>query len=338
MLIIFKRCDYKQLENGIKLFIHKKDIAPFSWMKFIVISETDMNENGREIIIHEVAHIRHRHSLDLLVVDVCIILQWFNPAVWLIKQELQNIHEYQADEAVIKEGVNAKQYQLLLIKKAVGKRLYSMANSFNHSKLKKRITMMSKQKSSPWARWKYLYILPVVAVSITAFARPEVSNELSGLSNVKVNDLSAILETNKADSRVKSEASLMEKLQDDGKDKKPPKDSIESKEKISYRILTSNTPEAKTIQIYSFKKEGKDTNVSITIKKATDGKGYKANGEIKDAKGKPLSGKTIKIDGIEVTSDSEGKISFDVSDPDKIQVVERDGKKFIFSKSKVDIE
>jgi len=128
---------HEKLEKGIILVVHNRAIAPFSWMKYIVISRKDLEENGREILIHETAHIRHRHSIDLLLADICIFFQWFNPGAWLLKQELQNIHEYEADETVINEGVNAKEYQLLLIKKAVGTRLYSMANSFNHSKLKK---------------------------------------------------------------------------------------------------------------------------------------------------------------------------------------------------------
>ncbi|WP_285827698.1 M56 family metallopeptidase [Bacteroides acidifaciens] len=181
-------------ENGTILVVHRQAIAPFSWMKYIVISRKDLEENGREILIHEAAHIRHRHSIDLLIADVCVFFQWFNPGAWLLKQELQNIHEYEADETVINEGVNAKDYQLLLIKKAVGTRLYSMANSFNHSKLKKRITMMLKEKSSPWARMKYLYVLPLAAVAVTAFARPEISEKVEEISAVKVNDLVEIVQ------------------------------------------------------------------------------------------------------------------------------------------------
>ena len=187
-------------ENGITIIAHRKNIAPFSWMKFVLISETDLLENGTEILVHEVAHIRKRHSIDLLVADICIFFQWFNPASWLLKQELQNIHEYETDECVINQGIDAKKYQLLLIKKAVGTRLYSMANSFNHSKLKKRITMMLKEKSSPWARLKYLYVLPVAAIAVTAFARPEVSDKVEKISSVKVNDLAAIVETKVAES------------------------------------------------------------------------------------------------------------------------------------------
>ncbi|WP_415955640.1 M56 family metallopeptidase [Phocaeicola coprophilus] len=173
-------------EKNVRLVVHDHDIAPFSWMHWIVIARKDLKENGREILIHELAHIRNRHSWDLLLADLCIFVQWFNPAAWLLKQELQNIHEYEADETVLREGVNARNYQMLLIKKAVGTRLYSMANSFNHSSLKKRITMMLKEKSNPWARAKYLYILPLAALAVTAFARPEVSAVADEISAVKV--------------------------------------------------------------------------------------------------------------------------------------------------------
>ena len=161
-------------KERVTLIVHNCDIAPFSWMGYIVIPRKDLEENGREILIHELAHIHNRHSWDLLVADVCIFFQWFNPASWLLKQELQNIHEFEADETVIKEGVDAKQYQLLLIKKAVGTRLYSMANSFNHSSLKKRITMMLKERTNRWARLKLLLAVPVMAGALYVFAQPEV--------------------------------------------------------------------------------------------------------------------------------------------------------------------
>ena len=195
-----KVSDYVVTVVKAVLIVHERDISPFSGMRYIVISQKDLHENGREILTHELAHIRNRHSWDLFAADICIFFQWFNPAAWLLKQELQNIHEYEADETVINEGVDARQYQLLLIKKAVGTRLYSMANSFNHSKLKKRITMMLKEKSSPWARLKYLYVLPVAAIAVTAFARPEVSETVEEISAVKVNDLTAIVETKVAES------------------------------------------------------------------------------------------------------------------------------------------
>ena len=162
---------------------------PFSWMHYIVLSEKDYRENPTEILTHEMAHIRHHHSWDLLLADIGILLQWFNPAAWLLKQEMQSVHEYEADDAVLAAGIDAKSYQLLLIKKAVGTSRYTMANSFNHSSLKKRITMMLKEKSSPQARAKYIYILPLAALSVMAFARPEVSDASAVLTKAKVTDL-----------------------------------------------------------------------------------------------------------------------------------------------------
>ena len=184
--------------RGVKLVVHERQIAPFSWMRFIVISRQDLEENGREILIHERAHIRLGHSWDVLLADLCCFVQWFNPAAWLLKRELQSVHEYEADDAVLREGVNAKEYQLLLIKKAVGTRLYSMANSLNHSSLKKRITMMMKPKSNPWARMKYAYVLPLAALTMTAFARPEVSEVTKEISGVKVSNLVETLQASRA--------------------------------------------------------------------------------------------------------------------------------------------
>ena len=195
MCRVLRNSRREKMEEGITLFVHKEKVAPFSWMNIIVLSEEDMQESGETILTHERAHIKNRHSCDLLLAEVCVFFQWFNPAAWLLKQELQTIHEYEADEWVIKNGIDAKTYQLLIIKKAVGTRLYSIANSFNHSSLKKRITMMIKKKSNPWARLKYLYVLPLAAVAVAAFARPEISNELNEISSVKVNDLASIVKT-----------------------------------------------------------------------------------------------------------------------------------------------
>ena len=177
MLILIWRNRKERLVDGSVLVHCTEKTAPFSWMKYIVVSEKDLQEECTSILAHEQAHIRLRHSWDILIAQACIIVQWFNPAAWLVKQELQAVHEYEADSEVLRRGVNAKEYQLLLIKKAVGARLYSLANSLNHSSLKKRITMMMRKKSNPWAR---------------AFARPEISEPLNEISRVKVTEFPAI--------------------------------------------------------------------------------------------------------------------------------------------------
>ena len=206
MLFLIRHSRCEKLDHGVRLVIHQRHIAPFSWMRYIVISETDLKEGGHYILVHELAHIRHHHSWDLLLTELCAWVQWFNPAIWLLKQELQNIHEYEADEEVLRQGIQAKEYQMLLIKKAVGARLYSIANSFNHSSLKKRITMMIRKKSNPWARLKYLYVLPLAVIAVAAFARPEISSELDEISAVKVNDLTAIMKTEEVKSPEKHPA------------------------------------------------------------------------------------------------------------------------------------
>ena len=201
MLRLLRTSGKERLGGGITLYIHEnKDVAPFSWMKNIAVSKSDLEESRDVVLTHEQAHVHNLHSLDLLLAEVCVFFQWFNPAAWLLKQELQAIHEYEADEWVIRNGIDAKTYQLLIIKKAVGARLYSIANSFNHSSLKKRITMMIKKKSNPWARLKYAYVLPLAAVAVAAFARPEISNELGEISSAKVNDLVSVVETEEAKS------------------------------------------------------------------------------------------------------------------------------------------
>lgn len=178
--------------EGIKIVVIDDDVAPFSWFNNIVISRSDYESGRSEILIHEKAHIARRHSLDIMLCNMLLIFQWFNPAAWLLRRELQNIHEYEADEAVIQSGADASEYQLLLIRKAVGERLFSMANNLNHNSLKKRITMMLIKKSNPWNRAKILLTVPVAAVAVVAFATPKAENlskEIEHDSNALVNSV-----------------------------------------------------------------------------------------------------------------------------------------------------
>ena len=158
------------ITEDVTLTVVSKLSTPFSWFGHIVASEEDMKVYRDMILSHELAHIRLRHSWDVLFVDLVLCLWWFNPAMWLLRRELQSLHEYQADDAVLNEGVDAKNYQMLLIKRAAGARLHSVANCLNHSNLKNRITMMCKKNSSRWAAAKALLVLPVVAISLSAFA------------------------------------------------------------------------------------------------------------------------------------------------------------------------
>ena len=193
-------------DSGIKIIISKnKNLSPFSWMNYIILSRNDYDEAGETIITHEKAHVSLRHTYDLIIAQMCIIMQWFNPAAWLLYQELQNIHEYEADDKVIRQGIDAKQYQLLLIKKAVGTRLYSMANSFNHSNLKKRITMMLQKKSNSWARLKYAYVLPLAVIILAACTNKDVSKKMDEISNAKISNLASDSKENEVKNSLETE-------------------------------------------------------------------------------------------------------------------------------------
>ena len=168
------------LESGETLIITENGTAPFSWMKYIVISREDYESGYSQILTHEKAHIALKHSWDILFVDMITALQWFNPAIWMLKADLRALHEFEADDAVLRSGANIKEYQYLLIKKAVSKSGYSVANSFNHSTLKARITMMLNQKSSRKGAWKALYVLPLVGISLAATAETKVDYQYEG--------------------------------------------------------------------------------------------------------------------------------------------------------------
>ena len=173
----------KMKDGKYILVLIPASLSPFSWGRYIFLSEDDYRNYPDEILTHERMHLRYHHSLDLVFLEIVLLTQWFNPAVWLLKRELRDIHEYQADNGVLNHGIDATKYQLLLVKKAVGSSLYTLANSFNHSKIKKRITMMLKKKSNNWARLKLALLLPVGLAALSAFARPRMPLSLETMSS-----------------------------------------------------------------------------------------------------------------------------------------------------------
>ena len=174
VICIIRSGEHHTLESSETLVITDAEIAPFSWMKYIVLSREDYENGYSQILTHEKAHIALKHSWDVLFVDMITALQWFNPAMWMLKADLRAIHEFEADDAVLRSGADVKEYQYLLIRKAVSKSGYSVANSVNHSTLKARITMMSNKKSSRKGAWKALYVLPLVGISLAATAETKV--------------------------------------------------------------------------------------------------------------------------------------------------------------------
>ena len=172
ILMLIKRSEKHPQPDGITICVTGNDqIQPFSWMHYIVMNRRDYEDGNPAILAHERGHIRLRHSWDLLLVDTLTALQWFNPAMWMLRQDLRAIHEYEADGAVLSQGINARQYQYLLISKAAGIGGYSLANGISHSTLKNRINMMLHKKSERRSLLKLLALIPIVGLALALNAR-----------------------------------------------------------------------------------------------------------------------------------------------------------------------
>ena len=171
MLLIRRSERHPQPDGTILCVTGNAELSPFSWMRYIVMNRSDYEAQDAAILAHERGHIRLRHSWDLLLVDLLTALQWFNPAMWMLRQDLRAIHEYEADGAVLSQGINARQYQYLLISKASGIGGYSIANGISHSTLKNRITMMLHKKSSRTSLLKLIALVPIVGMALVLNAK-----------------------------------------------------------------------------------------------------------------------------------------------------------------------
>ena len=182
-----RSCLWREREkDGVTVYCHVGNGAPFSWMRSIYISEADYQTFGRPssfggsgeggfgraILLHERAHIHLRHSLDILLLIVVEAVQWWNPVIYMLGRSLRNVHEYEADNFVLRQGVSLSDYQTLLVRKALADTAYAFANNFNRSHIARRIDMMKRPPSSPWLRAKALYVVPLLWVTLVVSATP----------------------------------------------------------------------------------------------------------------------------------------------------------------------
>ena len=185
LMLLIRHSEKHQQEDGVVICVTDHQVSPFSWMHYIVLSRQDYAEHNEAVLAHERGHIRLRHSWDVLLVDTLTALQWFNPAMWMLRQDLRAIHEYEADGAVLSQGFNARQYQYLLITKAASIGGYSIANGISHSTLKNRIRMMLHQKSQGSHLLKLLALLPIVGIALALNAET-VTNVVYQLPQKKI--------------------------------------------------------------------------------------------------------------------------------------------------------
>jgi len=167
--------------KDILMAIVSDTIQAFSFSKYIVLSKQDYEQNKTPILLHEEAHIRLHHSFDVILIELVCYLQWFNPFAWLLKKELKLVHEFQADQAVLNTGIDATQYQLLILEKAVGKRRFASANHFKQGSISKRLKMMKKKQVKRWGVAKALLFLPMGLLLLQAFTQPEIIKKVNTL-------------------------------------------------------------------------------------------------------------------------------------------------------------
>ena len=171
IILLIRKSEQHPQPDGVTVCVTgNAALSPFSWMHYIVMNREDYETHDSAILAHERGHIRLHHSWDLILVDTLTALQWFNPAMWMLRSDLRAIHEYEADAAVLSQGINARQYQYLLITKAAGIGGYSLANGISHSTLKNRINMMLHTKSPRQRYLKLLALVPIVAVALAVNA------------------------------------------------------------------------------------------------------------------------------------------------------------------------
>ncbi len=167
--LISKYGIYKK--NGFNIVFTNPRLSPFSFFNIVFLSnEISDQKQFEKIITHESIHIRQKHSFDLIILELLTIIQWFNPFIWFYKKTLKNIHEFLADEGVLSEGYNKKDYQRLLLNQTLGIQVNLITNNFNHSLIKRRFTMMSKSKTNKFAVLKMLVAIPLALFLVMAFS------------------------------------------------------------------------------------------------------------------------------------------------------------------------
>jgi TonB family protein len=159
--------------EGFKLVSLDTDMIPFSYFNRIFIPEGRIEKGSLESIIrHERSHLRQGHYIDLFLIQIISILQWFNPFVWLFEKSVKEVHEYLADEAVLESGANVGNYQAVLVNQALGGPVFLLTNQFNQSLIKKRIMMMKNVKSPKRVGYRALLLIPLFAALLLVFSNP----------------------------------------------------------------------------------------------------------------------------------------------------------------------
>ena len=205
-----RQCEHITDNRGNTIVLTDCTTSPFCLFHYIVMSRDDYANNRSFILTHEQEHIRLRHCIDLIILQVATIIQWFNPFVWLIGKNLKAIHEFEVDEAVLNKGIDATQYQKFLVVKAVGNRLQPFANNLNKESLKRRIIMMNQKRSNRWMMLKALFIIPVATLAVSVFANTTDMSSMAKAVNTTANSISTNnMQTKQSDIKTADDVEVM---------------------------------------------------------------------------------------------------------------------------------
>ena len=205
-----RQCEHITDNRGNTIVLTDCATSPFCLFHYIVMSRDDYANNRNYILTHEQEHIRLGHCIDLVILQVATIIQWFNPFVWLIGKNLKAIHEFEVDEAVLNKGIDATQYQQFLVIKAVGNRLQPFANNLNKESLKRRIIMMNQKKSNRWMMLKALFVIPVATLAVSVFANTSDMSSMAKAANTTANSISTTnMQTKQSDIKSSDKVEVM---------------------------------------------------------------------------------------------------------------------------------
>lgn len=210
LILRLRKCEQIADNRGNTIVLTDYTISPFCFFHYIVMSRDDYANNRGFILTHEQEHIRLRHYIDLIILQVATIIQWSNPFVWLIGKNLKAIHEFEVDEAVLNKGIDATQYQQFLVIKAVGNRLQPFANNLNKESLKRRIIMMNQKKSNRWMMLKALFVIPVATLAVSVFANTSDMSSMAKAANTTANSISTTnMQTKQSDIKSSDKVEVM---------------------------------------------------------------------------------------------------------------------------------
>ena len=210
LILRMRQCEHITDNRGNTIVLTDCATSPFCLFHYIVMSRDDYANNRNYILTHEQEHIRLGHCIDLVILQVATIIQWFNPFVWLIGKNLKAIHEFEVDEAVLNKGIDATQYQQFLVIKAVGNRLQPFANNLNKESLKRRIIMMNQKKSNRWMMLKALFIIPVATLAVSVFANTTDMSSMAKAANTTANSISTNnMQTKQSDIKTADDVEVM---------------------------------------------------------------------------------------------------------------------------------